>query len=61
MGHWLAHMAIWWISQSVAKETAVISCIFDSKVFHAFYKSVPLEDRAKQFYCIILDMKWLEQ
>lgn len=55
MGHLLAHMAIWWVNQSVAKETAVISCIFDSKMFCEFYKYVPLKDIAKQFYCITLD------
>lgn len=56
MGHLLAHMLIWWVNQSVAKGTVVLSCLFDSKVFQAFYKSVPLKDRAKQFYYVTLDM-----
>lgn len=49
MGHLLAQMAIWWVSQFVAKGTVVISCMCDSKVFHAFYKSVPLKVRVNGF------------
>lgn len=52
-------MTVWWVTQSVGKGTAVSSCMFNSNVFHAYYESVPLKDRAKQFYCATLGVKWL--
>lgn len=55
MGNLLAHVAIQWVNQSAAGQS-VISSLHDSKVFHAFYKSVPLKNMAKLFYCFTLNV-----